>query len=34
VQAITEDLLEENNAVHPHDALGGLPPYQAISAIV
>ena len=26
VQAITEDWLEEYNAVRPHDALGGLPP--------
>lgn len=28
VQAITQDWLEEYNAVRPHDALGGLPPYQ------
>jgi putative transposase len=28
VQAITEDWLEEYNAVRPHAALGGLPPYQ------
>jgi putative transposase len=28
VQAITEDWLEEYNAVRSHDALGGLPPYQ------
>jgi putative transposase len=28
VQAITEDWLEEYNTVRPHDALGGLPPYQ------
>jgi len=28
VQAITEDWLDEYNAVRPHAALGGLPPYQ------
>jgi putative transposase len=28
VQAITEEWLEEYNAVRPHEALGGLPPYQ------
>lgn len=28
VQAITEEWLEEYNSVRPHDALGGLPPYQ------
>lgn len=28
VRAITEDWLEEYNAVRPHQALGGLPPYQ------
>ena len=28
VQAITEDWLEEYNAVRPHAALGGVPPYQ------
>jgi len=28
VQAITEEWVEEYNAVRPHDALGGLPPYQ------
>ncbi len=27
VQAITEDWLEEYNAIRPHDALVGLPPY-------
>jgi putative transposase len=27
-QAISEDWLEEYNAIRPHDALGGLPPYQ------
>ncbi|MBW8012332.1 MAG: transposase, partial [Chloroflexi bacterium] len=31
VQAITEDWLEEYNAIRPHDALGGLPPYQYAS---
>jgi len=34
VQAITEDWLEEYNAVRPQDALGWLPPYQAKSANV
>lgn len=28
VQAITADWLEEYNTLRPHDALGGLPPYQ------
>lgn len=28
VQAITQDWLEEYNAIRPHEALGGLPPYQ------
>lgn len=28
VRDITEDWLEEYNAVRPHDALGGIPPYQ------
>ena len=28
VQAITEEWLEEYNGVRPHDALGGLSPYQ------
>ena len=28
VQAITKEWLEEYNCVRPHDALGGLPPYQ------
>ena len=28
VKAITEDWIEDYNAVRPHDALGGLPPYQ------
>ena len=28
VRAITEDWLEEYNAIRPHDALEGLPPYQ------
>jgi putative transposase len=32
VQAITEDWLEEYNAVRPHDALGGLPPFQYAAA--
>jgi putative transposase len=27
-QAITEEWLEEYNAIRPHAALGGLPPYQ------
>jgi putative transposase len=27
-QAITDDWLEEYNTVRPHDALGGLPPFQ------
>jgi len=27
VRAITEDWLEEYNAVRPHYAMGGLPPY-------
>ena len=31
VQAITEDWLEEYNAIRPHDALGGLPPNQYAS---
>ena len=28
VQAITEDLLEEYNAIRPHEALGNVPPYH------
>lgn len=28
VQTITDDWLEEYNAIRPHDALGGLPPFQ------
>ena len=28
VQAIVQDWLDENNAVRPLEALGGLPPYQ------
>jgi len=28
VQAITEDWLEEYNAIRPHEALGHVPPYQ------
>ena len=32
VQAITEDWLEEYNTIRPHDALGGLPPYQYAAA--
>ena len=28
VQAISEEWLEEYNAIRPHEALGGLPPYQ------
>lgn len=31
VQAITNDWLEEYNSIRPHDALGGLPPYQYAS---
>lgn len=31
VQRITEEWLEEYNAVRPHDALGGLPPYQFVA---
>jgi len=31
VQAITNDWLEEYNAIRPHAALGGLPPYQYAS---
>ena len=27
-QAITEDWLEEYNAIRPHEALGNVPPYQ------
>ena len=33
VQAITEDWLEEYNAVRPHDALGGRPPHQFAAEI-
>jgi putative transposase len=29
VQAITEDWLEEYNAIRPHEALGNVPPYQS-----
>lgn len=29
-QAITEDWLEEYNAIRPHEALGGVPPYQYV----
>jgi len=32
VRAITADWLEEYNAIRPHAALGGLPPYQFASA--
>ena len=32
VQTITEDWLEEYNAVRPHAALGGLPPFQYAAA--
>ncbi len=28
VQALTQEWLEEYNAIRPHEALGGLPPYQ------
>jgi putative transposase len=28
VQALTQEWLEEHNAIRPHEALGGLPPYQ------
>ena len=28
VQAITNDWLEEYNAIRPHESLGGIPPYQ------
>ena len=28
VKAITEEWLEEYNSIRPHDALGGIPPYQ------
>jgi len=28
IQAITEDWLEEYNAIRPHEALGDVPPYQ------
>lgn len=28
VRSITEDWLEEYNAIRPHEALGGVPPYQ------
>jgi len=31
VPSITEDRLEEYNAVRPHEALGGIPPYQYVS---
>jgi putative transposase len=31
VQAITEDWLEEYNAIRPHEALGNVPPYQYAS---
>jgi putative transposase len=31
-QAITDDWLEAYNAVRPHDALGGLPPFQFAAA--
>jgi putative transposase len=31
VQLITEDWLEEYNAVGPHQALGNLPPYEYAS---
>ena len=30
VQAITQDWLEEYNAIRPHQALGNLPPYQYV----
>ena len=30
VQAITEDWLEEYNAIRPHEALGHVPPYQYV----
>ena len=28
LQAITEDWVEEYNAIRPHEALGNVPPYQ------
>ena len=28
VRALTQDWLEDYNAIRPHEALGGLPPYQ------
>jgi putative transposase len=28
IQAITQDWLEEYNAIRPHEALGDVPPYQ------
>ncbi|HET58769.1 MAG TPA: transposase, partial [Chloroflexi bacterium] len=28
VRSITEDWLEEYNEIRPHEALGGVPPYQ------
>ena len=31
VRSISEEWLEEYNAIRPHDALGGLPPYQFAS---
>ena len=31
VRSITEDWLEEYNAIRPHEALGGIPPYQYAS---
>ena len=31
VRSITEDWLEEYNAIRPHEALGGIPPYQYVS---
>jgi transposase InsO family protein len=30
VQAISEDWLEEYNAIRPHEALGHVPPYQYV----
>jgi len=34
VQTITKEWLEEYNTVRPHDALGGLPPYQVTAVTI